>query len=172
MFSCDHTAQVQYGLGRALDLTRSVFTARKYAEVREGQGKRGRMQGSDYYNHWLEFTLDEEIRENIKEAKNSKKAVESVTGSGCAAAESLCSSCSIFSKHKESEIEGAKEMFQHFHFKDGENHIASWRQGWNPGHSWSSFVSATLWIPLGMRVCKSLSSRPWLLGDPGLPHPG
>lgn len=51
----------------------------KYIEVKEGQGKRSRMQGSDYYNpERVEFTLGEEMWENTKEAKNSEKAVGSV----------------------------------------------------------------------------------------------
>lgn len=38
------------------------------------------MQGSDYYSpERLEFTLGDEMRENIKEAKNSEKAVGSAT---------------------------------------------------------------------------------------------
>lgn len=50
-------ARVQYGLGRELYLTRAVVLPNKYIEVTEEQWIRGRMQGSDYYNHWLEFTL-------------------------------------------------------------------------------------------------------------------
>lgn len=58
-----------------MNLTRAVVLPSKYIKVREGLGKRGRMQGGNYYNHGLEFMLGEERRENIKEAKNSEKAV-------------------------------------------------------------------------------------------------
>lgn len=61
-----------------MNLTRAVVLPKKYIKVREGLGKSGRMRGGNYYNHGLEFTLGEESRENIKEAKNSEKAVGSV----------------------------------------------------------------------------------------------
>ena len=73
-------AQVWYRSGRELELTQAVVLPNKETEVREGLGERSRMQGSDYYSpEWLEFTLGEEMRENIKERKNSEKAVASGT---------------------------------------------------------------------------------------------
>ena len=122
------------------------------------------MQGSDYYSpEWLEFTLGEEMRENIKERKNSEKAVASVTRFWvCRWRVPALITRDLFKvRDQKSQWNGSNS-----HIKDDKNHMASWNQNLNWEYSQPSFLSVTLWLSWSLGLAGPYPQGLWLLGDP------